>query len=47
MIEKKLLTKENTKIVSMYDYYTYDLYSENDDTPDIYINKEQWYEEVY
>ena len=25
----------------MYDYYTYDLYSENDDTPDIYINKEQ------
>ena len=39
--KKKLLTKENTKIVSMYDYYTYDLYSENDDTPDIYINKEQ------
>ena len=39
--EKKLKTKENTKAVKMYDYYTYDLYSENDRVPNIYINKEQ------
>ena len=36
----KLKTKENTKQVNMYDCYTYDLYSENDETPNIYINKE-------
>ena len=39
--QKKLKTKENTKIVKMYDYYTFDLYSEYDNIPDIYINKEQ------
>ena len=39
--QKKLKTKENTKKVNMYDYYTYDLYSENDKIPNIYINKEQ------
>jgi hypothetical protein len=38
----KLKTKENTKKVKMYDYYTFDLYSENDNNfPDIFINKEQ------
>ena len=36
----KLKTKENTKQVNMYDCYTYDLYSEKDETPNIYINKE-------
>ena len=39
--QKKLKTKENTRIVNMYDYYTYDLYSEYDKLPTIYINKEQ------
>ena len=39
--QKKLKTKENTKKIKMYDYYTYDLYSENDIIPEIYINKEQ------
>ena len=39
--QKKLKTKENTKKVKMYDYYTFDLYSEYDTIPDIYINKEQ------
>ena len=38
---QKLKTKENTKKIKMYDYYTYDLYSEYDKTPNIYINKEQ------
>ena len=37
----KLKTKENTKTINMYDYYTYDLYSENDNIPNVYINKEQ------
>ena len=38
----KLKTKENTKKVKMYDYYTFDLYSEYDKNfPNIYINKEQ------
>ena len=38
----KLKTKENTKKVKMYDYYTFDLYSEYDKNyPYIYINKEQ------
>ena len=38
----KLKTKENTKKVKMYDYYTFDLYSEYDNNfPNIYINKEQ------
>ena len=37
----KLKTKENTKTINMYDYYTYDLYSENDKTPNIYINEDQ------
>ena len=38
----KLKTKENSKKVKMYDYYTFDLYSEYDKNfPDIYINKEQ------
>ena len=39
--KKRLQTKENTKKVNMYDYYTYDLYSENDEIPNIYLNKEQ------
>ena len=39
--EQKLKTKENTRAVKMYDYYTYDLYSENVRVPNIYINKEQ------
>ena len=39
--EQKLKTKENTKAIKMYDYYTYDLYSEYDRVPNIYINKEQ------
>ena len=39
--QKKLKTKENTKKIKMYDYYIYDLYSENDIIPEIYINKEQ------
>ena len=38
---QKLKTKENTRAINMYDFYTYDLYSENDKTPDIYITKEQ------
>ena len=38
----KLKTKENTKKIKMYDYYTFDLYSENDSNyPNIFINKEQ------
>ena len=38
----KLKTKENTKKIKMYDYYTFDLYSEYDTNfPYIYINKEQ------
>jgi len=38
----KLKTKENTKKIKMYDYYTFDLYSEYDNTfPNIFINKEQ------
>ena len=38
----KLKTKENTKKIKMYDYYTFDLYSEYDNNfPDIFINKEQ------
>ena len=36
-----LKTKENTKKINMYDYYTYDLYLENDKMPNIYMNKEQ------
>ena len=39
--QKKLKTKENTKTINMYDYYTYDLYPENDKIPNVYINKEQ------
>ena len=38
----KLKTKENTKKIKMYDYYTFDLYSENDSNfPNIFIHKEQ------
>ena len=40
LFQTKLKTKENTKIEKMYDYYTYDLYSDNDIFPNIYINKE-------
>ena len=36
----KLKTKENSKKEKMYDFYTYDLYSDNDIFPNIYINKE-------
>ena len=40
--QTKLKTKENTKKVKMYDYYTFDLYSQYDNNyPYIYINKEQ------
>ncbi len=38
--QQKLKTKENTKKIKMYDYYTYDLYPESDKLPNIYINKE-------
>ena len=41
--QQKLKTKENTKKILMYDYYTYDVYPENYKTPNIYINKEQLY----
>ena len=38
----KLKTKENTKKIKMYDYYTFDLYSEFDSNfPNIYMSKEQ------
>ena len=39
--QQKLKTKENTKKIKMYDYYTFDLYPESDQLPNIYINKEQ------
>ena len=39
--QKGLITKESIKNDKMYDYYTYDLYSENDKFPNVYINKEK------
>ena len=36
----KFKTKENTKRVKMYDYYTFDLFPDSDNFPSIYISKE-------
>ena len=36
----KLKTKETTKRIKMYDYYTFDLYPDGYNLPSIYINKE-------
>ena len=44
----KLKTKENTKNIKMYDYYTFDLYPSGYQYPDIYITKEsQQYNDEY